>query len=170
MSYIDKIVSTARSFIGQEEIPQNQGFKDASFNAFMNDAGFYKGASWCGFFDIVVLTIVYSGSHWLPILKKHLSPGTILMWENFVGSKEFKTGQVPKVGAIVIWSEPNGRSGHTGLVMTVNDMNFTSVEGNTNSNGSSNGNAVCEHSHLATLTKDKTKRYILGFVYMPDID
>ena len=171
MDHIDKIVLAAKSYLGQEEITPNLGFKDYSFNAKMNAVGFYKGASWCGFFVMLVMHEVYSDDPeaWA-YLHKYLSASTHTMWLNFKASKEIVTGQVPKIGAVVIWQEGNGTSGHTGIVTAVDadGKHFVSVEGNTDGNGGRNGYRVWNNLHLIGQPHSEKGLNLLGFGYMPE--
>lgn len=170
MGHIDEIVQEALSYIGQQEIQPNLGFKDPAFNKKMNDAGFYKGASWCGFFVMVVMKEVYQDSPVIySYLKKYLSASTHTMWLNFKASKEIITGMIPKLGAVVIWQDGDSTSGHTGIVVKINDdgKHFTSVEGNSNSDGSRNGYEVSMNTHTLGLPHSKGLN-LLGFGYMID--
>jgi hypothetical protein len=171
MSHIDSIVSTAKAYKGQEEIQPNLGFKDPSFNSKMNAVGFYRTASWCGFFVMMVIFGVYTD---VPVilayLKKYLSPSTHTMWANMRASKEIITGQTPKLGAIAIWEEGDGTNGHTGIVIDVNPdgKHFTTSEGNSNSDGSRNGYEVAENTHTLGLPHSVNGLNLLGFGYMPE--
>lgn len=51
---MNKIVEVAKSYVGQEEISGNMGFKDFDFNKQMKAVGFYLGAPWCAFFAKLV--------------------------------------------------------------------------------------------------------------------
>lgn len=169
MGHIDEIVQDAKSYIGQEEIQPNLGFKNPSFNAKMNDAGFYRSASWCGFFVIMVMKQVYNdGSGIWAMLSKYLSASTHTMWANFKAAPHIHTDQVPVLGAVVVWQEGNGTNGHTGIVVAVNGNKFTCVEGNSNSDGSRNGYEVAENTHTVGLPHSVNGLNLLGFGYMPD--
>lgn len=168
MGYRDQLITTAKQYIGQEEIQPNLGFKDPTFAAKMNKVGFYKGASWCGFFDMVVVLDVYKDSKWLPLLKKHMSASTQTMYANFLKSPEFHVSKEFKSGCIVIWQHGDTDNGHTGIGDTDTDANFTSIEGNTNNNGSSNGFEVCENRH--TYNFGPAGFHLKGFIWLPDTE
>jgi hypothetical protein len=170
MSHIDEIVKSAKTYIGQEEIPPNAGFKDPLFAKKMNDVGFYKGASWCGFFVMMVLFDVYKDSpEVLKYLKKYCSASTHQMWLNFKASKEVKTSMIPKLGSVVIWQQGDGTEGHTGLVswVSADGSSFKSVEGNTSDANERDGGMVKENTHLTNKPHSTNKLNILGFCYMP---
>lgn len=171
MGHIDEVVQEAKSYLGQEEIQPNLGFKDADFNAKMDAVGFYRGASWCGFFVMLVMKEVYQDAPEIwSYLHKYLSPATHQMWLNFRASKEIITGQVPKVGAVVIWQEGDTGSGHTGIVTSVDPdgKHFVSIEGNTNGQGGREGFRVWNNLHILGQPHSEKGLNILGFGYMPD--
>jgi len=171
MSHIDKIVQVAKGYKGQEEIQPNLGFKDATFWTKMKNVGFYRGASWCGFFVMLVLFEVYADAPIiLKYLKKYCSASTHEMWVNFRASKEIITGQEPKLGAVAIWEEGDGTNGHTGLVIGISPdgKHYTTSEGNSNSDGSRNGYEVAENTHTLGLPHSTNGLNLLGFAYMPE--
>lgn len=171
MGHIQTIVAAAKGYKGQEEIQPNQGFKDPSFAAKMLAVGFYKGASWCGFYVMVVLFGAYADApEILKYLKAYCSPSTHTMWANFRASKEVITGQIPKLGAVAIWQEGSGTNGHTGIVIGVSPDNrhFVCSEGNSNSDGSRNGYEVSENLHTVGKPFNPNGLNLLGFAYMPD--
>jgi len=170
MSHIDLIVKTAQKYIGQEEIQPNLGFKDPLFQQKMNAVGFYRSASWCGFFVILVLKEVYSDAPEIwKYLKKYLSPSTHETWVKCKASKEIATGQTPKIGAIAIWQEGDTGNGHMELVISVasDSKHFSSDGGNTAKNGSRNGYIVGENSHVIGLPHSEKGLNLSGFCYMP---
>lgn len=171
MGYIDKIIVSAKSYLGQEEIQPNLGFKDSILDSKMRKQGFYRGASWCGFFIKVVMNDVYEYTEYWKQLSHLLSASTHEMWINFTNSKYiFFTSKIPKIGSIVIWQEGDGTNGHTGIVTSVSDdgNHFTSIEGNSNNDGSINGYMVAENKHTLGLPHNIHGLNILGFIYMPD--
>lgn len=170
MGHIDEIIQEAKSYVGQEEIQPNLGFKNPVFNKKMFDVGFYKGGSWCGFFVMLVMKEVYLDSPAIySYLKKYLSASTHQMWLNFRASKEIITGQVPKLGAVAIWQDGDTTIGHTGIVVSIDQdgKNFSTIEGNSNSNGSRNGYEVAMNTHTLGLPHSSGLN-LLGFGYMPD--
>lgn len=168
MSHIDKIIAIAKGYKGQEEIQPNLGFRDTVFDAKMKSVGFYRSASWCAFFVRLVLKEAYADAVAIETyLLKYASPSTHEMWANFRASKEVITGQVPKLGSVVVWQEGSGTNGHTGIVVAVNGNTFTSVEGNTNGAGGREGYRVWANNHTVGLPHTEKGLNILGFAYMP---
>lgn len=169
MGYIDEILQDARQYIGQEEIRPNLGFKDPVFDAKMRGAGFYRTASWCGFFVIMVMKEVYAGAMWASI-GKYFSASTHQMWLDFKAAPMIKTSQVPKLGAVAVWQEGSGTNGHTGIVSWISDdlKSFKSIEGNTNGAGGREGYRVWENLHKVGLPHNEKGLNLCGFGYMPE--
>ena len=44
---INRVVDTARAFIGKTEVGNNAGFADPEFQKEMRRSGFERGMSWC---------------------------------------------------------------------------------------------------------------------------
>jgi len=135
---IDKLVTMARSFVGQQEVAGNQGFADTKFQAEMMKSGFYKGAPWCSFFVETVFRLT---------LEQALRPA---LWRNledlFSGSametlrrfekKGYTVKKIPSVGDLAVWRFGAGPAGHIGIVVEIGtpaSKQFTTVEGNTRS-------------------------------------
>lgn len=171
MTHIDKIMQQAKVYKGQQEVQPNLSFKDPLFLKKMLAVGFYRTASWCGFYVMLVLFDVYKDApSLLSALKNACSASTQTMWENFKASKSIITGQIPKLGAVAVWEEGNGTNGHTGVVIELNadGKHFTCSEGNSNSDGSRNGYEVAENTHVIGLPHSIKGLNLLGFAYMPE--
>ena len=170
MSYTDSVVHDAQLYVGQLEKQPNLGFQDPDFAKKMDAVGFYSGASWCGFFVMMVLFETYADNPAvLAYLKQYCSPSTLTMWRNFRASPQVITGQIPKLGAVAIWQEGDGTSGHTGIVVDISadGTQYTTVEGNSNSNGSRNGFEVAQNKHTLGQPHSQFGLNLLGFGYMP---
>jgi hypothetical protein len=169
---MNKIVETARKYIGQQEKPGNMGFKDEHFEDSMEAVGFRKGDAWCNYF----VELVYVES--MPELKKKIerlmSASTQKTWKNFVekGLPEFEMSSYPEFGDLVVWQSKKNKSlGHIGIVSDViigtidgipSVTGFKSIEGNTNDKGGREGYIVAEQTH--TL-KDSKSMKLLGFIH-----
>lgn len=65
--------------------------------------------------------------------------------------------EAPEPGDVFIHLAPDGKKGHTGIVKEVHDDgSITSIDGNTNQAGSSNGDGV--------YIKKRSKDYFIGFL------
>jgi hypothetical protein len=167
MSLKDTIVSVARSYIGQEEIKDNQGFKNAEFQVKMTKQGWYKGAPWCAFLAKLIWHDAFSKDDTvgLPKVDEYMNGSALDTYHNFTKSAEFHVSTVPEVGAVVIWKEGNGPSGHAGVVISVDKGTFQTVEGNTNTDGSREGYiAAIKTRKLGQLFQAKGLN-LVGFVH-----
>ena len=138
----DKIVSVAKSYVGQEEVRENVSFKDPNFLAKMKSVGWYIGAPWCAFLAKLIWEEAFSAADptALSLVKNYSSGSAIETYHNYATSKQFHVSQQPTLGSVVIWEEGNGPAGHAGVVVGIIDANtIQTVEGNTNTDGSREG-------------------------------
>lgn len=150
MKSINKeIVDTAYSFLGQEEIRGNLGFKDEQFEELMKAVGWQKSQAWCAYFAELVWRKAYANQNSLieEKLRKLFSAGAVATFNAFDKSPDFETTKEPVIGSVVIWqNHKNGVakwSGHAGIVVKVRSNGiFESIEGNTNDDGSREGYEV----------------------------
>ena len=54
MTIQDKIRLIAESYVGQQEITSNKGFKTPAFQKKMQDCGWKVGHAWCSYFAELV--------------------------------------------------------------------------------------------------------------------
>jgi hypothetical protein len=167
----ETIVKTANSFIGQEEITGNQGFKDNQFEELMEAVGWDEGQAWCAYFVELVWKLSYVQQ---PLIVKELDmimSGSVLStWTAFKKSS-WVTDQIPEPGAIAIWqSYKNGKGtwrGHTGIVSDLIEggfKGFHTIEGNTNDKGGREGYIVAKKKRRANFSA--TSGLVLkGFVH-----
>lgn len=163
------IAEIAKSFIGKQEISGNLGFKDKEFEKKMKDVGFEKGFAWCSLFAELVWTEYYRQPG-TPVamakIKKLASASALTTWNNFKADGTFIVSQIPKVGAIVIWTLGKGPSGHAGVVVEVVDnINFKTVEGNTNAAGGREGIEVALKNRKINQPFLEKGLNIKGFIY-----
>ncbi len=143
----NQIVKVAKSFIGQEEIRGNLGFKEEQFQEYLETMGWDVGQAWCAYFAELVWKLAYSAfdSTFISRIDELFSAGAVATWNNFSRS-DFKTSDTPEPGDVVIWQHlKNGKphwTGHAGIVIGVSGNSFVAVEGNSNDNGSREGYKV----------------------------
>ena len=167
MELVDNIVKIAKSYVGQEEIKDNQGFKDQAFWVKMNSVGFYKGAPWCAFLAKLVWTEAFklSDPNDLALVRRYSSGSALETYHNYKNSKEFHVSTTPTLGSVVIWQEGNGTAGHAGIVIAIPDSSsFISVEGNSNSDGSREGYITVTHTHKLNQPHSDHGLNLLGFI------
>lgn len=166
MSLIDKIVSVAKGYIGQEEIRENKGFKDNTFEQKMKSVGWYVGGPWCAFLakEIWLEAFKAEDIKGYSLVNKYASGSALDTYHAFAVSKEFHVTQTPTPGCIVIWQEGDGHSGHAGVVVDVIDKDtIHTIEGNTNTDGSREGYIVALKTRKINVPHGKGLN-LVGFV------
>lgn len=176
----------ANGFVGEKELPNNGGFVNPWMTQVMTACGFVKGYSWC----MITVEAIYRlaigklrrdngklyQSLWDEATGK-INPSTQLTYNNFVkGAKHFATLSVRQarytdlnVGDIVIFVQPkNTGFGHAGVVVAVYADSFLSVEGNTNSNGSANGDGV--YLKTRTIEANGQGLDVRGFIQLVSVE
>ncbi len=162
-----KIVQIAGSYVGQQEISGNKGFKNPAFQKKMQDCGWQINNAWCSFFAELVWKEAYGKSNPLyNTLDRLFSPSAVATFGNFKGHPtNFKTGDKPKVGALVVWRYGNGWQGHIGIVESIDKNTFVSIEGNTNKDGGREGIEVARKHRSLGMPFRKQGLNLIGFVY-----
>jgi len=144
----NKIIHTAKKYIGQKEIPVNQGFEDKRFLAKMQSVGFNKGMQWCNLFVRLVFSETFKNNseyydklignnlNWFKSDYKSLVTSLCtLTFSKFKKDKSnlFEVSSKPSVGALVIWeSKTKPGSGHIGIVVFHAIDYMITIEGNAN--------------------------------------
>ena len=168
MSRAEKIIGIAKSYIGQLEIKGNQGFVDKAFEKKLRGVGFYTGAPWCAFFGKLVYMEAYADNKALRLAIANNSNGSALeTLRNHENNGTFAIGETPKPGAMVIWRMGKGKSGHFGIVESVDIKanTMTTIEGNTNANGSREGDRVAEKLRTVTRNFQDAGLNVEGYIY-----
>lgn len=172
----EKIVQAALSDEGKQEIKGNHGWVDKDFDLRMRATGWQDGQAWCAYWCEKIWTQVYSPDA-QKILRSLFSANAVATYNAFWDSPLFPTSEEPVEGAVAIWQKMvNGQPsfvgdtqwirGHAGLVIdTEGDVNtFTTLEGNSNSEGGREGIEVARQ--VRTLDFDKYNGLqLLGFIH-----
>jgi len=180
-SVVVAIVMTAIGYIGFKEKPNNSGFQDRTLETYMRDIGWRPGDSWCVDFAKVCWYLSISNDTVRNLAMKLIvgnSQSTLANFENYIKStgianpreQWFIISDSAIVGSIVIWQHyKNGIpewSGHAGIVDSVfkhRYYDFHTIEGNTNDNGSSNGDRVLpkyRRYNYTAVNGLRTKKFI----------
>ncbi|UCD07711.1 MAG: CHAP domain-containing protein [Candidatus Aenigmatarchaeota archaeon] len=172
MEIRDRIVKTANSFIGQEEIKGNLGFKDEDFQDMMEAVGWKRTEAWCAFFVELVWKLAFvQDQAKVRELGMIMSGGAVATYNGFKKAG-YGISTTPEPGDIVIWQKyKQGKphwSGHAGIVTEVTPGGFVSVEGNTNDAGGREGYIVAEKKRKLNLTTTSGLR-IKGFIKVTDV-
>ena len=160
---MSKIVEIAKGYVGQEELPNNSGFKNKDFEKRMKEVGFQKGQAWCSYFAELVWK--EAGEDVKPFSASAFK--TYLNYE-----KAGRKGEVkPVPGSLVVWrSVVNGQpqwAGHIGIVVEVSEDSFKTIEGNTNAKGGREGIQVALKTRQYNWSAEKGLR-LIGFIHPND--
>lgn len=161
-----KALDIAKEFIGQTEKPNNGGFYNTRLQAIMSAAGHKKGEAWCCYFAEACFCEPVKDTPKEHELRLLFSANCVQTLKNFEKAG-YKISQTPVEGALVIFRRyVNGipqTTGHAGLCeLAHDDANFTSIEGNTNDDGGSEGELVLPK--IRNTTKKRTGLNVEGFV------
>jgi hypothetical protein len=163
---MNKAVEVAKSFIGMKEIPGNMGFEDERFEELMEEVGWQKGQAWCSYWVELVWKLAFPDQK--ERLDKLFAAGAVKTYNNFKGS-EYKVDHHPEPGCVAIWQTWKDNlphwTGHAGIVVRViNDNQFESIEGNTNSSGGRDGIEVAKK--IRKINLDTRNGLVLkGFIH-----
>lgn len=160
-----KAIDLARLYVGKKEKPGNSGFEDPEFEKDMKAFGEWAPPmSWCCCFQQMIFR--KSLPEKSEELKKLFDPSATATFKNFKEA-HYPILQKPVIGALVLWQRhENGVAtwhGHAGIVIeVVSEKFFKTIEGNTNIDGSDNGDGVYERVRSTDIKKKGLN--VLGFV------
>lgn len=142
-TFNDAILEKAVSYIGQEEIGNNMGWKDKAFEASMKAIGWMYGWAWC--MSSVRLVYLETSREFYGInsleyidLKSMLSHSVIRTYRNIKESSRWIIQLDPVPGGIILWDYGKGK-GHCGIFSTHIGKLSIVLEGNTNKKGQREG-------------------------------
>ncbi len=142
-----RALAVAMSQTGVREQGNNAG---PAVSAFLASVGLGSGYSWCMAF---VYWAFGQGADSMGVKNPLVRTGGCMkQWNE---TKCFKTTTDPQPGDIFIM-DLGGGAGHTGIVVSVDRDEIHCIEGNTNDNGSANGDGV----YLRTRLRKNIKGYI----------
>lgn len=137
MDVIDKVLTKAKSQVGVREKPlgSNSG---PEVNAYLRAAGFGPGAPWCDAFVAWCFQQVEQETDTkIPCVKTASCDVSL----QFGRSHECLHATPQRGDQFLVLASANDAT-HTGFVSGVNGNSFTTIEGNTNDNGSADGIGV----------------------------
>jgi hypothetical protein len=140
-----KVARLSLLFQGVEEVGNNAGFSNDTFEKMMREVGWKNGEAWCSYFAKVVY--LYALPNLSDDINKWWGGSSQATFQNVKNGKsdEFEviTSGRPKKGDIVIWQRINSPSqGHVGIVTKAylnSSTRFDAIEGNTNYDPSFSG-------------------------------
>lgn len=138
---VEDIIKKAISYIGQTEKLGNSGFIDANFEKLLTSLGWAKPQAWCVYLVMAAVKGFISEDKY-----KLFSASALTTYNNFKRDNEKSVSMTPTVGSIAIFSMyKDGKEtsrGHAAIVLTPVNTSFVSIEGNSNSEGGSEGKEV----------------------------
>jgi len=165
----ETIIETAESYLGQQEISGNMGFKDPNFQEKMEAVGFKDKYAWCALFTELVWRESYAKLNGLfdAELNELFSASAVKTFHNFRRAG-WEVDQIPEAGSVVIWQYyKDGKphwTGHAGIVIFPGLDHFSTVEGNTNSTGEREGIEVSEKVRDLDFASKQKGLVLLGFI------
>ena len=146
----EAVLETAREWVGIQEISGNMGFDNARFQHLMKIAEWNEREAWCLYFCELCCTVpMYSGkSKTHAKLLELFSGSAVQTYNNFRKDTSglFVVDHIPVPGAIAIWQTyRDGKAdwtGHGAIVELVKELQFSSIDGNTNSEGGREGKEI----------------------------
>jgi hypothetical protein len=162
------IVEIAKASLRQKEKAGNAGFVSPAFEKRMKAAGFQSGYAWCALFAELCWTEAFAQARpeLLPEIAARFTPAAVPAFRSFEQSSIFKTGKVPKVGAVAIWLHgTTGWQGHAAIVTAVGANSFETIEGNTNAAGGREGIEVAAKTRPLLYSKLAGRLNLGGFIY-----
>jgi hypothetical protein len=135
-------VSVAKKYIGEREIPNNQGFVDAEYQKRIEACGWLVGQAWCSYAGELIWKEAYP--ELFDVLDKLFDASAVKTCYNFRKSDLFVCNHNPLPGCLVIWQTYRYGvpywTGHLGIYdHSLPSNNFYSIEGNTNASGGREG-------------------------------
>lgn len=174
----DRIVEYALELVGEEELPNNGGFKNPVLQLNMDRIGFRDGQAWCALLGEVIWTVpTYPGkSKYYPYLSDNFSANAFRTYENFFKDTGglFEVNNKFAPGCLVIFRKMrNGQPvkrgiwtlGHLGIGYEELSIGFKCIEGNTNDDGSREGYKVAIKARDYNYSVSNGLQ-LVGFVHM----
>lgn len=177
MSIRDRILEAAISDEGMTEVKGNQGWLDKEFECQMRATGWMDGQAWCAYWAEKIWCEVYPDDI-DRIIGRLFSANAVATYMNFKSSK-FTTSNKPVVGAVVIWQKIEDDTpsfvgdtfwirGHAGIVISVEEDSFTTLEGNSNSSGGREGIEVARQVRKYDFKKENGLE-LMGFIHPMEV-
>lgn len=128
-----EIVKVASSYIGEEEVSGNSGFKNPVLEKQMREIGWQTGHAWCAYFAELVWKEAFSSFDEFSeismrsLFRRLFSANSLRTFDNFKNTG-WGIDSEPTIGAMAIWKRPHG--GHIDIVTHVGKKDFLVVGGN----------------------------------------
>lgn len=159
-----RVIQIAKSYLGEKEKSGNQGFVNASIEKKMIADGWKNGEPWCCY----AMEMIYEDAY--PEYEKEFdrlfSGHCITTLKNFKAAGYIISSK-PVLGSLMVMQQFKNNvsttNGHIGLVCEILlDDKWKSIEGNTNSNGSREGDSFQEKTRSPFYLR--TGKRVIGFI------
>lgn len=169
----ERIVVTAHEFLNKSNINDCKDYQEPIYQnkikEFAWDFSFSAPSIVC---EIIWKISLRGGgmAEWRQ-LERLFSPSPIATHSNFRGSQNFKTGNLPEIGSVVVWRRGIGWQGRIAIVTKVGEdrKTFDVVEGFALTGSIKNILSLKEIKNIpANNPYGREKLNILGFIYPPD--
>jgi hypothetical protein len=159
------LIEAAKKDIGKKERRSNLGFEDPELEKAMKAVGWRPGWAWCA--SILEKWIWEAYPRMKEEVQGYFVPSAVATFRNLKNAG-YEVSMTPTEGALVFWQRMQDGvaqwQGHAGVVSKVlSDIEFYSIEGNTNSAGSREGDSVQEKRRTVNLEITDGLR-VMGFV------
>lgn len=159
-----QIVEIAKTYLGKKEKPNNSGFVDPVMEAELREVGWQAGWAWCACILEVIVWKAYPEQK--EKVKGLFVPSAVNTYRNLLRAG-YKSSLTPEVGRLVFWQRVKDGvkqwTGHCGVVSEVlSEKEFKSLEGNTNSAGSREGDGFYEKQREVKVVENGLQ--VIGFV------
>lgn len=147
----------------------NVGFVDSSFEQMMKSVGWQSSQAWCAYYVKLVLMQLFSfDKEWL---SKNIGGGAVQNYENVKnlnkkGDKRYIAFTNGKLQVGDVFCQGIVGNGHTGIIVQILDeeTNYCeTIEGNTNSNKSREGDKVKKLKRYLVVGKQSGGKIVKGF-------
>ena len=168
----EKVVVTAKEFLGDKNINDSREFKEPIYQAKLIHFGWeLQFAAATVFVELVwQIAIGRETTTERQRLDRLFCPSPVATHANFRGCREYKTGNLPEKGAIAVWVRGHSWQGHMGIVSDVspNKESFDIIEGRILTGSDGHFIQVKESKGKQTDESFSVNRLNLkGFIYPP---
>lgn len=168
----EKVVVTAKDFLVNNNINYCSQFSEPIYQAKLIHFGWDLQFSASSVFVEIVWKIALGETvSERQRLDRLFCPSPVATHANFRGCKDYKTGNVPEVGAIAIWIRGNSWQGSMGIVTEVSESKeiFDVIEGRVLTGSDGRFISVKEYKGKTTTKPFSIQNMNLkGFIYPPN--
>jgi hypothetical protein len=162
----------ASGYLGQREVGQNDSFENDVFQRYMTRVGWERGQAWCSYFAELCWKQAYKNSdEYFDLLDELFSASAVQTFRNFK-NYNWDVGGIPSRGALAVWQHyRKGKKtwrGHIAIVEGFENDTITTIDGNSNSDGSSMGYEVARVKRVINIEPENGLGF-LGFIYPEEI-